>query len=180
MLTRVPLEFVKPNMFYMDFFGQVDVYRPSVSGGFGMTMGGYVKRVNIEVSGSMGLEPFNAHVFMKTGYCIRLGRTVGLTPQIGLGWRYLDDLSAMDVDLDYGISHAMSLETSIRFTVGLFRCVSLLVVPEYGFAFWKSSPYEYMASRRSFINSWKHGFGMRIGFALNFDRKQLREVGWLY
>lgn len=175
--THEPYKFKKthePYKFNERFYGDVTCivdFRKPWLWGMGLSLGGYVDGVNIEATSSIAcrddMDKLNALLIgVKTGYGFQCGSMVSITPQIGLGWRGFENFDYYLEDGGYtGFPQSLSLEASLRFSIGGWHILHFVFVPEYNFMLYGKN-YSIIVPPTSLLRSWRHSLGLRFGLSL--------------
>lgn len=146
--------------------------------GFGANAGAYISNYNVEayVTMSMGKESlpmYNTSTLstseasvsgmmfgVKFGYGLKVGSSVRVTPQIGVG--------ALNVSGDDVSSSAVCATAGARVEIALGKSFGISLTPEGQFAVSKKEVFEKMEEASGKIKGWGTGANLRVGFYVKF------------
>lgn len=155
-----------------------------------VSVGGYLKRINIEASYGIGLKKsemiyWNAKTTNespcgytykansmdgKIGYGIIFGTRMRLTPQLGVGVVNITSAETYNANSSFDASKAFAVNASIggKFEYAFVNCVGVFVSPEFSFAVKKSDCYSDLEPISSTIKGYATGLNIRAGLSLFF------------
>jgi len=162
--------------------------------GIGFSLGGYIKKINIEGSYTLPVSkseqiywndrlnsnyPFVATYKpqrgkLKFGYGLGLGTRLRLTPQIGVQYCILKQSASPLSDFHYsdmtGVTNASATSASVgaRISVAISPCLKLTATPEYLIGVSKTKGFKTLSEVSSSIKQTADGFAVNAGICLFF------------
>lgn len=161
---------------------------------FGVSVGGYLNHLNVELSYMMGLTK-SEEIFWnstntntletgslscytykpsyfggKVGYAFYLGRPFRVTPQVGVGVLSISGTesqkSGKSADAKNG--YAINASVSLKVDYLILPWLGVGVSPEYSLTLSKSNLFERVADVSSKIDGYPKGFGIKLGVFFTF------------
>ena len=168
-------QYQQPSQFYLQPMVQV-----GSNMGFGGAIGCFISNVNVEVDFINGskkesmywndassnpyrpIEESYSNMFIggKVGYGVVIGSRMRVTPQVGAG--------VLRVKGSQSNAHAIKGSVGLRADYVLADHIGLVVAPEYGVPFSKSSVYEAISAVSSTVKGWGSGFNCSVGLNIFF------------
>lgn len=149
---------------------------------YGGTLGFYLKNFNLEGSYLMGMDSEELYwlqnnstdnyyskytptlISGKTGYGIRLGNKIRITPQIGVN---IVSISNQEGEIADG-ANVISGTVSLRIALALCSGIVFSATPEYALPVNQSDGYKLMSEINNNIKKWGEGFNIKIGLGFFF------------
>lgn len=171
------------NEFYIE--GNV---RAGTNNAFGATLGGYIKKINLEASYFYGISksekiywsgnnnyPFvseytpQMNVSGKIGYGFPVSTRFRLTPQVGGYFIKLKEAKQKDVTVTPAEgAYAVSGLISLRLSAAVSEHWAVSLSPEYSFNIIKSDGYATLSEVSPQIKEWCEGFNVKLGITVFF------------